>query len=118
MTNGSKYAPVAGKIPGRALNLGGVEFTLPPLNLDGVQAFEPLQKRVAEVRADGAGLPELFGVVADALMLSLGRNYPDLTREEVLALLDLGNFLPAMDALAEVSGYRKAAAGESMPASP
>lgn len=112
--NGSKYAPVPGRIPGQAINLGGVDLVFAPLNLDGVQAFIPLQAKFKETVND---LPSLTAIVAEALLLSLHRNYPDMTQGDVVALLDVGNLETAMDALAAASGFKKAAAGESPPAS-
>lgn len=112
--NGSKYAPVPGKIPGTAINLGGRDLILAPLNLDGVQAFEPLQERFKQEAGDLGGLTN---IVAEALHLSLRRNYPDMTIEDVAGLLDVNNMQSAMEELTAAAGFRKAAPGESAPAS-
>lgn len=103
------YGPIPGKIPGKPVNLGGREFILAPLNLDGVREFDPIQKRLGET-IDG---PEaMFDLAASALLLSLRRNYPDITHRDIVSLLDMSNLWQAMDALAEITGYRKAAPGE------
>lgn len=104
------YAPVPGRIPGKSVNLGGRDFVLAPLNLDGIREFEPIQQRIGEGISDAAAL---FDLAADALILSLRRNYPDISKPDIVALLDMGNVWGAMETLAEVTGYRRAAAGES-----
>jgi hypothetical protein len=112
--NGSKYAPVPGKIPGTALNLGGVEFVAPPFNLDGVQEVMPLLEQTKGVKA----APETLRAVAAVLHISLKRNYPDLTVDELLPLIDMGNALPSLLAVCKVSGIEFAVPGEPVPASP
>ncbi len=110
-TNGKKYAPVPGKIPGTPLNLGGVDFVMPPLNLDQVRAFESvlptLGKKGSLTENIDEGLPLLHA--------ALSRNYPDLTLDELRPLLDLGNFPAACSALVESSGFVESAPGEPRP---
>ena len=111
---GHSYAPVPGKIPGRAINLGGVDFTLPPLNLDGVRVAQPLFIEFEKVDH----VVDSLGMAAKILHVALVRNYPDLTEADVLALLDTGNAIPALAALASLSGFRASPLGEPKPASP
>lgn len=113
-TNGHAYRPVPGKIPGRAINLGGHDFIMPPLNLDGVRVAQPLfvefekQEQVADTLA----------MAAKILHLALARNYPDLTEADLAGLLDTGNAVPALAALASLSGFKASPLGEARPASP
>ena len=112
--NGSKYAPVPGKIPGRRINLGGVEFVMAPLNLDGVREYPTRLTAMQAIKVDVDDPGPFFEAAADVLLLSLARNYPDLTRDELVALLDMGNVREASAALREVSGFLL---GEAAPAS-
>jgi len=114
--NGSKYAPVPGKIPGTALNLGGVDFVAPPFNLDGVQEAMPM---LSEARQRLAGKPpeEVLRYAAGVIHISLRRNYPDLTLDELLQLIDMGNAMRVIDVICTASGI-EFTKGEPIPASP
>jgi len=108
-----KYAPVPGAVPGTRLNLGGVLFVMPPLNLDQVRAFESVLPTLGKRGSTTENVEEALPL----LHAALSRNYPDLTVEELRPLLDLGNLLPACEALVESSGYAPAPPGEVMPPS-
>lgn len=112
--SGHSYRPVPGKIPGRAINLGGHDFVLPPLNLDGVRIAQPLflEFEKHEHVADS------LEMAAKILHIALVRNYPKITEADVAALLDTGNAIPALAALASLSGFKAAPLGETRPASP
>ncbi len=113
-TNGRKYAAVPGKIPGTLLNLGGIEFVMPPLNLDQVRQFEHVLPTLGKKESLAENLQEALPV----LHAALSRNYPDLTPEDLGPLLDLGNFPEACAAIVESSGYVQATPGESRPPAP
>lgn len=114
-TNGhSKYAPVPGKIPGTAVNLGGHVFIVPPLNLDQVVALKDDLPKLGQ----GTDLGDMLANSVPVLHASLVRNYPDLTVEELRALLDVGNLRPVCDALIAVNGLKVSPSGETSPASP
>lgn len=93
-------------IPGITVTLGDVAYIVPPLSLG---ALESLQDRLASFDT-GKVTPGSVSVVVDATLLALKRNYPDMTREAVANVLDLGNMLEVMQAVMDVSGvHRKAA---------
>ena len=110
----SKYAPRPGHIPGAVINLGGHELVLAPLNLDGVRAAQPYLDRLPELRQP----EEVLQVSAELLLLSLARNYPDMTAADVAGLLDMDNAPRAIDAMTTQRGYKRAKPGELTPASP
>jgi hypothetical protein len=107
----SKYAPLPGKIPGTVMNLGGHDLVLAPLNLDGTQIVEPLLEQFNTA----TGSKEVATLAAKIVHVSLVRNYPDITEEEVLALLDLGNMQSAVLKVCSVSGMEFAKPGENPP---
>jgi hypothetical protein len=111
--NGHDYKALPGKIPGTPINLGGVEYVLPPLNLDQVRQFEAAIPKLGTHPTLRENLEEALPIIHAAL----SRNYPALKVEELGQIIDLGNFRAACDALIEVSGYTKAPAGEPAPAS-
>lgn len=109
-----KYAPRPGNIPGVAMNLGGVDFVLAPLGLRLAREFE----------AKGTKLNESETTVEDAhafnvelILASLHRNYPDLTTEELDALLDTVVEAEAVNAVLLQSGLKRVKPGELKPGS-
>ncbi len=113
--NGKTYQPVPGKIPGTAINLGGVEYILAPLNLNQVEEFESRIKTLGTK-------PTMAENLADAAVLvqaSLSRNYEGITVDDVREMIDLGNFERAAKAVVSISGFAAApsASGEAVPAS-
>lgn len=108
-------------IPGIEIQLAdGKTYVFPPLAL---ASLETLQERLAEFR--GGTDKESLNTVVAATMHSLRRNYPTLTRKDVLGefhedengdivwdrppLLDLNNMLDVMQAAMDVSGVRRKA---------
>lgn len=90
------------KIKGITLELGGENFVVPPLSLG---ALEMLQERIA---AFTGGLDKgSVATVIDCLHASLGRNYPEKTREDVADLVDVANMGDVMEAVMDVSGMRR-----------
>lgn len=112
MSDPSKYAPVPGNIPGTAINLGGRDLILAPLNLDGVRAAEPLLKELDTLKKFEMQVP----VAAQVIILSLNRNYPDMTIEDLVPLLDMSNTSKAVLAVAGIAGFEMLKPGETRPA--
>lgn len=111
--NGNKWAPVLGKIPGTAVNLGGHVFIVPPLNLDQVVALKDDLPKLGQ----GDDLPTMLASSLPILHQSLVRNYPDITVEDLRALLDLGNMRAVCDAIVSTNGLKVTPPGETSPAS-
>lgn len=113
-TQGHSFRPVPGKIPGRVINLAGNDFLLPPLNLDGVREAAPLFLGFDKLDTPA----ETLAATAKLLHLALVRNYPTMTEADVFGLLDTGNAVPALAALASLSGFKASPLGEPARASP
>lgn len=109
--NATKYAPVPGKIPGTALNLGGHDLVLAPLTLDQIQALTAQIEKLGAV----ANMADLVATALPVIHASLMRNYPDMTLEDVRALVDVGNIRKASQAVIGVSGFEFAEPGETTP---
>ena len=87
----------------------GRTFIVPPLSLGAV---EILQDKLAKFR--GEMDKESIAFVIEATTVSLQRNYPDITEEEVKnELLDLGNMSDVIGAVLDVSGLKRKAQEES-----
>jgi len=111
--NGVKYAPIPGKIPGTAVNLGGHEFIVAPLNLD---LFVQYEKDITEFGA----IPNTRDGLDKALPLFLvciQRNNPDMTLEALRHLVDFANAGALANAIIETNALKLKEPGESAPAS-
>ncbi|MFL9610181.1 hypothetical protein ACKF11_08870 [Methylobacillus sp. Pita2] len=99
------------KIPGVRITLAGQDYILPPLTLNAVVQLRP---RLETFKA--AGDLDSIETVIDAAHAALLRNYPDLTREQVGEMVDMGNMADVMQACMDVSGLmrkqQEAGAGE------
>jgi hypothetical protein len=109
-----KYAPIPGKIPGTAVNLGGHDFIVAPLNLDLFVAHE------AQITAMGSLPTTKEGVeqVLPLFLVCIQRNYPDMTLAALRQLVDFGNVTALTNAIIETNGLKLKAPGESVPAAP
>jgi hypothetical protein len=93
-------------IPGKLINLGGKDYTLPPLNFAGLRKLGPKIQEVGGAYLSGNLFMDVdkVGVVAEIVLAALQRNYPDLTLEEVENFLDFANVKEVFPALMGVSG--------------
>lgn len=101
-TKSNKSALV--RFPGIAIALAGDEYIVPPLNLG---TLEQMQKRLQDFNGgiDAASV----NTVLDATHAALLRNYPEITRDEIAELVDVGNMQEIMQAVMDVSGLRRKA---------
>ncbi len=96
----------------------GKTYVLPPITLG---KLEQLQARLVKLDRNDVLGPESVRTMLDAIHVSLQRNYPELTREEVGELVDVGSMVDAFEAVMDVSGLKRkqledaAAQGEAKP---
>lgn len=91
------------KFKGVKLTLGDRTFVCPPLSLRALQA---LQERLRAYQG-GAALAADVSIVADAAYAALIRNYPDITLDDLMDLIDVGNMTEIMEAVMDVSGLKR-----------
>jgi len=91
--------------------MGTEEYLIPPLAFGSIKH---VQKQMPKLQGM-TGMPneEQMTVVAEVVLLALKRNYPDMTLEQVLDGLDLGNFGRVFEAVLGSAGYKKAQSGEA-----
>lgn len=92
------------KFKGIAIQFGDTSLVVPPLNF---RALQSLQSRLAGF--SGGTDPDSIQVVVDAFHSAVVRNYPDMTVDQVVDLLDLENMQAVMEAVMDVSGLRRKA---------
>ncbi len=90
-------------LDGKKVVLRGREFTVPPLTLGQVRKFSEAATfdKVVPV-LQGHWVPEAIDALLDIALAAIQANYPEVTRDDLLNLVDLGNgaplFLAAMGA--------------------
>jgi len=101
------------KYKGIAVQLGDEELVVPPIALG---ALEQLQSRLSGFTGDVTDISQI-GLVLDVALAALKRNYPEMTRDQLADLIDVGNMMEVFEAVMDVSGLkRKAAQGEAQAA--
>jgi hypothetical protein len=90
------------KFKGITLTLGDRDYVVPPLNFRTLQA---LQSRLEKF--SGGVDAESLDLVVDSLHGAITRNYPTLTRDDCIDMLDLGNMEEVMQAVMDVSGLKR-----------
>jgi hypothetical protein len=92
-------------IPGIWVDFGGGRRLLvPPLSLG---ALELLHERLTELSQQTMTDPRSASTIIEAAHIALKRNYPDMTREEVGDLVDLGNVGEVYECIMDVTGIRR-----------
>jgi hypothetical protein len=94
------------------------EFEVPSLTFDEVQRFK-LDGTLDKVPANGITVlaaPDSLDAAVTVVLAALRWNYPDLTREDLLREMDLGNTERIVTAVLGASGLtRRTGEGEANP---
>ena len=110
-----KYAPRPGNIPGVALNIGGIDFVLAPL---GLRLAREIEARGMALRSrDDVTPEEAHAFNLEIILLSLHRNYPEITADELDELLDTAVEAEAVSAVLLGTGLKRVTPGELKPGS-
>jgi hypothetical protein len=95
------------RFKGEAVDLGGVQYVLPPMSLGSVERFH------ARIDAYlGKTETQPVGLMIDVIHSALLRNYPDLTREQVAEMVDISNVGQVFNKLLMQSGWAPTAGGD------
>ncbi len=78
-------------------------LVIPPI---AIGYLEQLQERVSLVNGNTLD-PEQISTIIDTLYIALRRNYPDMTREDVADLVDLGTMTEAFECAMDISGMKR-----------
>jgi len=91
------------RFEGVPVTLGGTRYTVPPLSLKQVRLLTPILESFRTVTVDNFDANSL-----DALMTvihaALSRNYPNISRDDLEELVDMGNAGALMAAVLGASG--------------
>jgi hypothetical protein len=100
------------RFAGRQVTLGGIEYTIAPLNVGALKRLAPQFQSMATL----VGLPtiEQWDDMLAVFLAAFHRNYPEMTKEQLEDLVDVGNFAEIAESVMRVSGLVKRE-GESQP---
>ena len=94
-------------IPGVTIQMGGNEWTVPPLTLGQLRKLNDKIASMISIGNDDVGITqEQADTIGEVVAAALSRNYPDMTIEKVLDLIDLGNARDVISAVLGGSGLR------------
>ena len=97
------------KFEGVPVWMDGQEWTIPPLS---VRQFRAHYTTLLDTDVTPENWQEKVESRLPILLAAVQRNYPDVTEEQLLDMLDLKTFNVAMQAIANASGLRAAKPGE------
>lgn len=102
------------KYRGIAVVLGTREYIVPSLSVRQYREHRELLSKPIEAKTDSEVL-DVFDRYLPLIGVALRRNYPELSDDDLLDLLDLGNFREVLAAISGASGLQAVKAGEAAP---
>lgn len=98
-------------LDGIKVNLGGKEYTVPPINLKALRQLGPKFASMAKA-VDTGNISGLFegaqlDTMLEVILSAMSRNYPDLTKDDLEEVVDLGNLVDLFGAVCAQSGLKK-----------
>ena len=98
-----------GRRGGEWVTLGLEAYRVPPLGFRAVQELAAEVESLAKMgRRPTAAQMKTVATIVHAAM---ARNYPKLAVDEVLDMLDIGNYQSVLGAVLRIAGFEKAGAG-------
>ena len=94
-------------IPGIVIEMGGRDWTVPPLTLGQLRQLMPKVRQLSTIGSEMG--EEQIDILVEIVTAALQRNYPDTASESVAQLLDLGNAGAVLNAVLTGSGLRPGA---------
>lgn len=100
-------------IPGTLINLGGTDYTVPPLNL---RLFFQYEAQINVLTNPAAhSMADYAKAAGEVLLAVMQRNYPELTAEQFADLVDFGTLAPMVSAMFAQSGFSSRPLAASQP---
>lgn len=93
------------RFAGEIVDLGGTDYTVPPLSLGQVRELAPL---IEKLDSETKGIPqaEQIDAMIKVMHAALSRNYPDFTEKDLLDVIDLANMTEMIKATMRTSGLK------------
>jgi secreted Zn-dependent insulinase-like peptidase len=100
-------------LSGVKVSMGGRDYTLPPLTLGSLKRIGNKINALSNI--DSVPNEEQTEAIASIVLASVNRNYPEITQDELLEMIDLGNLKEIFEAVLGVSGIKKSeSSGEAV----
>ena len=100
------------KYEGVPVWMDGREWIIPPLSLG---QFRKHHGTLTNLDATPQNWEELIATRTPIILGAIQRNYPDVTEEQLLEMIDLRTYREILEAIMHSSGMRAAQPGESQP---
>lgn len=94
------------RLPGIAVELDGREYVIPPVSIG---ALMQVQSKLESISAGNIMSAENMDTIITVAHAAIRRNYPEVTREQLLEMIDIGNLKDVFNAVVDVSGLRRKA---------
>jgi hypothetical protein len=92
---------------GQWIRFGSEEYRVPALAFGAIQDLQDRVGSMAGLPVGGKPTPEQMATVVDVVHAALKRNYPSMTREQLLDMLDLENYQEVLGAVLNISGFKR-----------
>src|SRR5574340_888378 len=99
--------PIPVKFSGEKIKMGDSEYVIPPLSFGLLKGLQAQLKTVNSNSKTDALSDEYLSAMFDIICASISRNYPEITREELEDMIDLGNIRKLFLAVMGISGFEK-----------
>lgn len=115
-----KRIPTEKSRGGQWIEFGDEAYRIPPLGFLAIQELGEEIKTLDGIR----GMPTAvqMNTIVDIVHAAIKRNYPSLPREEVVEMLDIGNFSRALGQVLQIAGFTDekggAESGEALTGAP
>lgn len=103
------------RFEGRVIKLGGQDYVVPPLSLRHMQQFQPIIGELTSGKMDEVAAMK-FNL--DIILAAFQRNYSEMTMDQVLDLIDVGNIITVRNAVLNTSGFVRTSPGKAEAESP
>jgi hypothetical protein len=91
-------------IDGVVISMGGKKWLVPPLNL---KFLRKNSERLAQYQGVSAASPDSVDMALEIIQAALSRNYPEITSDVLLEIVDMGNVQQIMEAIMGISGLER-----------
>jgi hypothetical protein len=98
------------KYAGVPVYMDGREWIIPALSLRQFREHYETLRKTDDLAEEN--WKEILQTRLPIVLLAIQRNYPDMTEEQLLDMIDLNTFLTVVKAIASASGLRPAQPGE------
>lgn len=99
--------------PGTPIQIGNKTYVMPSLSLNGLIKAKPLFEGLDFQNIDEVTLTKM----AELAHLGFARNYPELTVEVLMDLIDLSNIKEILETVVQVNGLQNTSKDPNVPAS-